>query len=87
MAQTKKRLTKQPLHVYSITLTKRDGSTLQDLSQDASDFIGRAVSISAVARALVRFAEKQSETWAREQLFSLIEEELGAGVLWGGKKQ
>lgn len=86
MAQAKKRPSKQPLHVHSITLTKRDGQTLQGLSQDATDFIGRTVSTSAVVRALVRFAEQQTEVWVREHLFSLVEEELGAGVLWGGKK-
>jgi hypothetical protein len=63
-----------------------DREILQRLRQDATDSIGRSVSSSAIMRALVRYADQQDETWAREQLFSLVEQEFNAGIIWGKKK-
>jgi hypothetical protein len=83
MARSKKKLRKQPLVTQSLTLTRQDVETLQYLSQDATDFIGRATGRSAIVRALVRYADQQHETWAREHLFPFIEEELSKGVMWG----
>jgi hypothetical protein len=83
MARAKKTPPRQPLHIHSITLTSPDAETLQQLSQDASDFIGYRISASAIARALVRHAGQQGEAWAREQIFPFVEQELNAGVRWG----
>jgi hypothetical protein len=86
MARTKKTLPKQPLHIHSITLTPSDAETLEQLSQDASDFIGYRISASAIVRAVVRYAGQQGEAWAREQIFPFVEQELNAGVRWGKKQ-
>jgi hypothetical protein len=86
MARTKKTLPKQPLHVHSIVLTPPDAETLQQLSQEASDFTGYRISASAIVRALVRYAGQQGEAWARERLFPFVEQELNAGVRWGKKQ-
>jgi hypothetical protein len=86
MARTKKTPPKQPLSVHSITLTLPDTEALQQLSQDATDYIGYRISASAIMRALVRHAGQQGEAWAREQLFPFVEQELTAGVRWGKKK-
>jgi hypothetical protein len=85
MARAKKTLPKQPLHIHSITLTPPDAETLQQLSQDATDYIGYRISASAIARALVRHASQQGEAWARERLFPFVEQELNAGIRWGKK--
>jgi hypothetical protein len=69
-----------------MTLAMTDREILQRLRQDATDSIGRSVSSSAIMRALVRYADQQDETWAREQLFSLVEQEFNAGIIWGKKK-
>jgi hypothetical protein len=70
----------------SITLTPEIEAILQGFSQDAKDFMGRAVGRSAILRALVRYADQQGEQWLRSQVFPLIEGELDAGVIWGKKK-
>src|SRR5712691_2223973 len=72
------------LVVRSLTLTPAADATLQRLSGDASDYIGRKVSGSAIVRALLRQAEQQGST---AQLFPLLEMELTSGeVVWGKKK-
>jgi hypothetical protein len=86
MAQVKKRPAKPPFLFHSLTLTEQDNVILRSLGQDARDCIGRAVSTSAIMRALIRYAGQQSEAWAREHLFPIVEQEMNAGVLWGGKK-
>jgi hypothetical protein len=70
----------------SLTLTRDADETLQRLSGEASDYIGRKVSESAVMRALLRQAEQQKHEWVTAQLCPLIEEELASGVMWGKKK-
>jgi hypothetical protein len=86
MARPKKTPPKQPLVNHSITLTPPDAETLRQLSQDAKDYIGRTVSVSAIVRVLVRYAGQQGEAWARERLFPFVEQELNAGVMWGKKQ-
>jgi len=86
MARAKKTPSKQPLAIHSITLTPPDAETLQQLGQEATDYIGRTVSASAIVRVLVRYAGQQGEAWARERLFPFVEQELNAGVRWGKTK-
>jgi hypothetical protein len=60
-----------------------DEAILTRLAGDASDYIGRRVSGSAIVRALLRFADEQGTVWAREQIFTFVEQEMGTGVAWG----
>jgi hypothetical protein len=83
MAPRKKRPPKEPLHISSLSLTPASEAILKRLSQDASDFIGRSVSNSAVVRALAIYAGQQSSEWIRETLFPLIEKEIETGTRWG----
>jgi hypothetical protein len=87
MARTKKPLPPEKPHfsIHTFTLTPDVVEALQDLSSDASDFLGRTVSSSAIIRALVRRVVRQEPT-AIDTLFLEVEKELKAGVLWGKKK-
>lgn len=53
----------------------------QSVSGEASDYIGRKVSGSAMVRALLRYAEKQEYQWVLAQLCPMVEEELSQGVI------
>ena len=86
MARAKLRRKKEPLIVRSFTITPALAAMVESLAHEASDFTGWSISTSAVLRALLRYAERQPVLWAREQLFPLVEQELQAGVKWGGKK-
>lgn len=86
MARIKRIAPKPAFFSRSITLTPDVEESLQNFSQDAKDFTGRAVGSSAILRALVRHADRHGEQWLREQVFPLIEKELDAGVVWGKKK-
>jgi hypothetical protein len=70
--------------IHSITLADEEALLLRRLSQEASDFLGRTISSSAVIRALIRQIEKQGPS-AADDLFFEIERELKAGKLWGRK--
>lgn len=87
MARAKKsaKEEKPTFSIHSVTLTSDVDAILQRLSRDASDFLGRSISMSAVVRALVRQVDKQGPP-ASDALFLEIERELKAGVLWGKKK-
>jgi hypothetical protein len=76
-----------PNVIRTHSLAPEDVTTLERLSYEASDRVGWTVSSSAVVRALVRYAERHLATWVREQLFPLIEEEIGSGVVWGSRKK
>ena len=67
---------------HSVTLSAEESAILQRLSQDASDFLGRSISSSAVIRALLRQVVKQGPP-AADALFIEVERELKAGVRWG----
>jgi hypothetical protein len=73
------------LLVRTITLTQADQDMLDRLSRDASDFIGRTVSGSAIVRALIRQVVRHGPS-AADALFMLVEKELKSGVRWGKKK-
>ena len=76
---------KSSFSVRTFTLTEDVEETLRQLSSDATDFLGRTVSESAVIRALVRQIAQQSPP-ASSVLFLEIEKELQAGTMWGKKK-
>jgi hypothetical protein len=70
--------------IRSFRLTGDADRALQRLSQDASDFLGRKVSNSAIVRALIRQAAEQGPPVA-DALFLEVEKELKSGVLRGRK--
>ena len=72
--------------IHSVTLADEEARVLQRLSQDASDFLGRTISSSAVIRALIRQIGEQGPAEA-DALFIEIERELKAGKLWGRKRK
>lgn len=76
---------KSAFSVHTFTLTEDVEETLQRLSQDASDFLGRSISGSAIVRALVRQISQHGPP-AADALFLLVEKELKGGVMWGRKK-
>ena len=86
MARSQTKPPKQPLLIRTHTFTKETETLLQHLSRDASDFLGRSISSSAVIRALIRQIAKQGPP-AADALFLEIEQELKDGVMWGSKKQ
>jgi hypothetical protein len=59
---------------------------LQALGRAASDALGGTVSMSAIARALLRYVERQPASWARKQLFPLIEREIADGWVWSKRQ-
>jgi hypothetical protein len=71
--------------VHTVTLTEDVVNGLEQLSNNASDFLGRTVSGSAIIRALVRQVVKQGPG-AADALFLVVEEEVKDGVIWGKKK-
>ena len=73
------------LAVHTVTLTADVVEILQRLSQEATDFLGRKVSSSAIVRALVRQIDHQGPP-AQEALFILVEKEMQGGRIWGKKK-
>lgn len=77
----------EPLKVVSLKLTPTAEHLLNDLSQDATDAIGRPVSSSALVRALLRYLAQQPSTWAATTLHPLIEQEIGHGRVWGKRKR
>jgi hypothetical protein len=74
-----------PLVVRSLTLTPAADAALRRLSMNASDYIGRKVSGSAIVRALLQQAEQQDSA---THLFPIIQTELiSDAVVWGRKKK
>ena len=86
MARTKRTPSPEPLKVCSLALTPSAERLLNDLSQDATDAIGRPVSNSALVRALLQYLAQQPSTWTATTLYPLIEQEIGHGRVWGKKK-
>jgi hypothetical protein len=86
MARPKKTPPKAPLVIHSLTLTSTTAATLRRLSTDAAEYIGRAVSGSAIVRALLRHIAQQPESWVQARIFPFVEKELESGVIWGKKK-
>jgi len=86
MARTKKLTPEKPqFSIHSVTLTTEEVGALEQLSRDASDFLGRSISNSAVIRALLRQVVKHGPS-AADDLFFEVERELKAGIRWGKKK-
>lgn len=84
MVRTKKPpIQKKPeFSIHTVTLTPDVAESLHRLSRDASDFLGRTVSSSAIVRALVRQVIQQGPP-AADALFIQVEKEIKAGVKWG----
>jgi hypothetical protein len=74
------------LAVHTVTLAPDVVEVLQRLSQEATDFLGRTVSSSAIVRALVRQIDQQGPP-AADALFLVVEQEMKGGRIWGRKKQ
>jgi hypothetical protein len=74
-----------PLQVKTITITQADQDTLDRLGRDLTDYTGRAVSGSAIVRALVCYAGQQRYDWGLAYLSPLIEQEMSTGIVWGKK--
>jgi len=72
--------------IHSVTLADEEVLLLRRLSQEASDFLGRTISSSAVIRALIRQIGKQGPSEA-DALFIEIERGIKAGKLWGCKRK
>ena len=72
--------------IRSLTHTYKTEDITRRLAQDATDYIGRTVSNSALIRALIRYADTQGTDWTRYTLFPFIERELESGMVWGKKK-
>lgn len=88
MARTKKTPAREKSHfsIHTISLTDAEALLLRRLSREASDFLGRAISSSAVIRALIRQIVKHGPP-AIDALFLEIERELKDGVIWGSKQK
>jgi hypothetical protein len=88
MARMKRPSPRETPHfsVRTISLAAEEVALLRRLSQEASDFLGRTTSSSAVIRALLRQIGKQGPP-AADALFVEIERELKDGVMWGNKKK
>jgi hypothetical protein len=72
--------------IHSLSLTHDAEGILRRLSSDASDYIGRAVSNSAIVRALLRQVDQQGPP-AADALFIQVEKELKSGVMWGKESE
>jgi hypothetical protein len=66
---------KSAFSVHTFTLTENAADLLRQLSSDASDFLGRTVSDSAIVRALIHQVSHQGPP-ASNALFLAVEEEL-----------
>lgn len=85
MAATKKRPPRKkplpPIKIVSVSLTPQDVESLASLARVCTDHLGRGMSGSAVARALIRLAD-----WGVTPLGAVVDEierELNAGRKWG----
>jgi hypothetical protein len=72
--------------IHSLSLTRETEDILQRLSGDASDYIGRVVSNSAIVRALLCQVDQQGPPGANA-LFIQVEKELKSGVMWGKESE
>jgi hypothetical protein len=89
MARTRKSpVSEKPArHLRSFDLTPQAIAALKSLSQDATDYIGRAVSGGAIVRALLRLAQQQDVRWFYEKVCPLVEAEMQQGLRWGREKK
>lgn len=77
---------KSQFSIHTISLTSDEVEMLEHLTRDASDFLGRSISSSAIIRALIREVIKQGPS-AADALFIEVEKELKSGVMWGSKQK
>jgi hypothetical protein len=84
MARAKKQ-PPPPLQVCSIKLPPAVAASLAALALDASDHLGRPVSVSTVARAALSFVARQPSAWTATTLYPFVEQEIQHGRVWGRK--
>jgi hypothetical protein len=72
--------------ISSLSLSPATNDILDRLTQDATDYIGRTISGSAIVRALLTYADQQGYQWTLSTLAPLIETEIQSGTMWGKKK-
>ena len=60
---------------------------LEEVSQEASEALGRTIGTSAIVRALIQYAARQPTLWVAATLFPFIQEEIESGLVWGRKKK
>ncbi len=84
MAHAKKPLIQErpEFFIHTFTLNKDAVEMLTRLSAEASDFLGRSISNSAIVRALLRQIDQHGPP-AADALFLQVEKELKDGVMWG----
>jgi hypothetical protein len=87
MARIQKTPPIEPLKVCTVKLTPPTEQALHELSQEASDALGWTVSRSAILRALLTYVDRQPPAWAATELYSLVEQEIARGRVWGKKKR
>jgi hypothetical protein len=71
---------------HSVNLTSEEMDTLQRVSQDMTDSLGRLIGVSAVVRALIRQVVKRG-SWAMDTLLLEIEGERQTDMMWKKKKK
>jgi hypothetical protein len=77
---------KPKIRVTTIVFTETEKVVLQRVSRQASDEIGRTISMSGVLRALISWLSTQDAQFVRESLLPLVEKELSL-LRWGRKKE
>jgi len=65
--------------MHPVTLTPDAMEALPSLTSDASDYVGRTVSGSAVVRAMLRHVEQQPVSWAPARILPSLRRSWTAG--------
>jgi DNA-binding NarL/FixJ family response regulator len=86
MAKVKPQGKKETFSISSLSLTSEDEKTLDVLRQEATDYLGRTVSRSAIVRALLRVAAKHGYQWVIAEVYPFVEAEISSSIVWGKKK-
>ena len=77
---------KREFTIHSLSLARQTEGILRRLSGDASDYMGRTVSNSAIVRALLCQVDQQGPPGA-DALLVQVEKELRSGVMWGKESE
>jgi hypothetical protein len=84
--ETLKSRKKPQIHLTGIALTPAEVKVLQRMSSEATDAIGRTISVSAVQRALIQWVGKRELKFIREEIVPLVEKEMSL-LRWGRRKE
>jgi hypothetical protein len=77
---------KREFTIHSLSLTRETEDILRRLSGDASDYMGRTVSNSAIVRALLCQVAQQGPP-GTDALCVQVAKELRSGVMWGKESE